>query len=130
MFIVKRLSGLALTAALGLVPAACAQQDSPPAMAGMSGMQGQQGTSGVNIRSAADGRAMGNMQGHDMSGMDMQTIMNRCADMRRQMAQGTMSSAPDMQRMMAQCDQMDRQMGGGMGGGGHQMPMPGTSRSR
>ena len=80
-------------------------------MAGMSGTQGQQSTSGVNIRAAADNRATGNMQGHDMSGMDM----------------GTMSSAPDMRQMMAQCDQMDRQMGA-MPGMGAQAPAGTRSR--
>lgn len=49
------------------------------------------------------------MRGHDMSSMDMQSMMAHCAQMRRQGHQGAMSA--DMQRMMAQCDQMDRMHG-------------------
>lgn len=71
--------------------------------------------------------AAGGAQGHNMPGMDMQTMMNQCAQMRRQMAQGRMSNAPDMNRMMAQCDQMDRQMGGGASSNA---PMPNAARSR
>ncbi len=44
-----------------------------------------------------------------MSGSDMQTMMNQCAQMRRRMKPGSSMSA-DMQRMMARCDQMDAQM--------------------
>ena len=51
-----------------------------------------------------------NMQGHGMGGMDMQTMINQCAQMRQQMRPGARMTA-DMQRMMQQCDQMDRQMG-------------------
>lgn len=64
------------------------------------------------------------MQGHDMS--NTQSMAGHCADMRRQMAQGTMSSGPDMATMKAQCDQMDRQPGAT---GGH-TPAPGGTRSR
>lgn len=74
-----------LIAAIALLPAACAQQPG-----GMSGM---------------------NMPGHDMSGMDMQTMMSHCARMRQETRQGVAMS-PDMQSMMAQCNQMDQQMGG------------------
>jgi hypothetical protein len=44
-----------------------------------------------------------------MSNMDMQTMMNHCAQM--QQNRGAAPS-PDMQRMMAQCDQMERMHGG------------------
>ena len=47
-----------------------------------------------------------------MQGMDMQTMMKQCADMRQQMAQGTHSNSPEMAQMMAHCDEMDRSMGG------------------
>ena len=59
-------------------------------------------------------QGMNHMQGHDMSGMDMQAMMNRCAQMRQQMRPGASMSA-DMRNAMAQCDQMDRQMGNGSG---------------
>jgi len=55
-------------------------------------------------------------QGHSMQGMDVQTMMNQCADMRRQMAQGTHPNTPDMNQMMARCDQRDRSMGNVQGG--------------
>jgi hypothetical protein len=67
--------------------------------------------------------ATGGTQGHGMTGMsNMQSMMDNCARMRRQMAQGKMSSAPDMNRMMAQCDQMDQQMGNMPGMGAAQAP--------
>ncbi len=75
--------------ALGLLPVACAQQPQPPATSGMSTMPG--------------------MAAHDMAGMDMQTMMNHCAQMRQATSQGR-QLAPNMQAMMAQCDQMDRGM--------------------
>jgi len=56
------------------------------------------------------------MQGHSM---DMQTMMNRCAQMHQQMRPGTRMTS-DMQRMMAQCNQMDQQMGAMPGGSGNQ----------
>lgn len=52
--------------------------------------------------------------GHDMPGMDMQTMMKQCAQMRQQMQPGARMT-PDMQTMMRQCDEMDRQMGGTAG---------------
>ena len=83
----KALLQTAFIAAIGLLPVACAKQ------ADQSGMQGMSG-----------------MQGHSMQGMDMQTTMNQCADMRRQMTQGTHPNTPDMAKMTAQCDEMDRSM--------------------
>lgn len=75
---------------------------------------------------AATPAAYAQQRGHAMSGTDMQAMMNQCAKMRRQMAQGTMANTPQMTRTMAQCDQMDRQMGAS----GAQMPMPSATRSR
>lgn len=45
-----------------------------------------------------------------MHGMDSQTMMNQCAQMRREMKPGS-SMSPDMQGMMAQCDQMNNTPG-------------------
>lgn len=83
----------ALAAALAFTPAAFAQQ--------------------------GDMRSM-NMQGHDMGGMDMQTMMNRCKQLRHDAQHGARMTA-NAKRMMTQCDQMDSQMGnmhGGMQGMG------------
>lgn len=74
---------------LGLALGACAQQPRPMATA----------------------PSMDAMQGRSMAGMDMQTMMTHCAQMRQQMRAGSPMGA-DMRGMMAQCDQMDRQMGG------------------
>jgi hypothetical protein len=75
-------------AMLGLA-VACAS----PAFAQQNDMQGMQ------------------MQGHEMSGIDMPTMMKHCARMRQAVRNGA-TLRSDMQRMMAQCDQMDRQTGG------------------
>lgn len=83
---------LTLLLAAATLPAACAQPSQPEAQ--MNGMK-------MN--------GMGNMQGHDMAGMDMSSMMKHCADMRQGMSQGQMS--PDMQKMMTQCDQMNHGMG-------------------
>jgi hypothetical protein len=45
-----------------------------------------------------------------MAGMDHQSMMNHCAQMRQTVRQGGRLS-PDMQQMMAHCDQLDRSMG-------------------
>ena len=63
------------------------------------------------LGAAAFAQPGGTAQGHGMSGMDMGTMMNRCAKMRQEVHQGVTLS-PDMQKMMTRCDQMDRQMGG------------------
>ena len=83
-------------------------------MSGMSGMQGHA------------------MPGHDMSGgQDMQAMITQCADMRRQMAQGTHPNTPGMAQMMAHCDEMDRNMGGMPGmGATSSAPAPAATRSR
>ncbi len=72
-------------------------------------MQGQAASGGMQGHS---GHTMsgGGMQGHSMAGMDHQSMMNHCAEMRQTVRQGGRLS-PDMQRMMAHCDQMDRSMG-------------------
>lgn len=54
----------------------------------------------------------GSQTGHGMPGMDMQTMMNQCMQMRQQMKPG-MRMSPDMQAMMKQCGDMDKQMGTG-----------------
>jgi hypothetical protein len=59
------------------------------------------------------------MQGHSMGNMDMQAMMNRCAQMRQQMRPGARMTS-DMQRMMMQCNQMDQQMGAMPGSSGSQ----------
>lgn len=69
-------------AALLCLLSACAQQ--PPPAPAMAGMPGQ----------------------------DHMAMMAQCADMRRQMAQGTHSDMPGMADMMRHCDEMDRSMGG------------------
>lgn len=108
----KTLLRASFIGALGLIPAACAQPSSQSGMQGMPGMSGQ---------------SMTGTQGHSMQGMDMQTMMNQCADMRRQMVQGTHQNTPDMNQMMAQCDAMDRSMGSMPGKGS---TAPATTRSR
>jgi hypothetical protein len=76
------------------------------------------------------------MQGHSMpghammQGQDMQTMMAQCADMRRQMAQGTHPNTPGMAQMMAHCDEMDRSMGGMSGMGSGATTAPAATRSR
>lgn len=97
-------------AAFGLLPAACAQQ---PQLAPISGMSGMSSMPSMN---------MGGMKTHDMAGMDMQTMMNHCTQMRQEVSQGK-QLAPDMQSMMAECDQMDRGMD-------TSMPAPAATQSR
>lgn len=93
---------LTLAAPVALPIVAHAQQDGKQGMSGMT-MQGRgQGTTGMN---------------------SMQSMMDRCADMRRQMAQGKMSSGPDMAGMRSQCDQM-----GNMPGMATQAPAGARSR--
>jgi hypothetical protein len=64
---------------------------------------------------AQQGSPQMNMQGHGMGNMDMQTMMNQCAQMRQQMRPGARMTA-EMQNMMQQCDEMDRQMGSSTSG--------------
>jgi hypothetical protein len=106
---------LAVLLAAGL--AACSpqqQQSRPAAMSGQSaaGTQGVQGQAAPGGMQGHSGHTMsgGGMQGHSMAGMDHQSMMNHCAQMRQTVRQGGRLS-PDMQQMMAHCDQMDRSMG-------------------
>ena len=69
---------------------------------GAAGAQGMQGHAGHTMS--------GGMQGHNMAGMDHQSMMAHCAQMRQTVRQGGRLS-PDMQRMMGDCDRMDRAMG-------------------
>jgi hypothetical protein len=99
-------AGLAGLLAAGLAACAPQQQGTPAAAAPQAGVAAQatptQGTpGGMQGRGAA---------GHDMAGMDHQSFMAHCAQMRQQVRQGGRPS-PDVQRMMARCDQMDRSMG-------------------
>ena len=84
--------GLAVLVAAGL--AACSPQ------------QERSGPAAVSGQSSAGAQGM---QGHGMAGMDHQSMMAHCAQMRSARQGGRLS--PDMQQMMAQCDQMDRSMG-------------------
>ena len=96
---------LAILLAAGL--AACApQQQSTPAATSRQGTPAAQ---------AMPAQGMAGMQGHgaaghSMAGMDHQSFMAHCAQMRQQVRQGGRLS-PDMQQMVAQCDQMDRSTG-------------------
>jgi len=69
------------------------------------GAAGAQGTQGQTASGGMQGHA-----GHTMAGMDHQSMMAHCAQMRQTVRQGGRLS-PDMQRMMGHCDQMDRSMG-------------------
>jgi hypothetical protein len=91
----------ALAAALTITPVAYAQQ---------GGMRG-----------------MNTMPGGAMPGMNMQSMMNQCTQMRRQMRPGAAVPA-NMQQMVAQCDQMDRQSGNMPGMGAQQAPVGTRSR--
>ncbi len=105
---------LAVLLAAGL--AACSpqqQQSRPAAMSGQSTASGQamQGQTASGGMQGHTGHTMsGGMQGHSMAGMDHQSMMAHCAQMRHTVRQGGRLS-PDMQQMMAHCDQMDRSMG-------------------
>jgi hypothetical protein len=63
------------------------------------------------------GMSHSGMQGHNMSGMNMQQMMEHCRQMQADASRGTRMS-PDMQAMMAHCNQMQSQ-GGTSSGGAH-----------
>jgi hypothetical protein len=107
----KLLASAGLVAALGLSPVAFAQQRSAPAQGGQ--MPGMSGTPGMN-----------------MQGSDRADMMARCADMRRQMQQGTHQNTPGMADMMRRCDEMDRGMGTMPMGTGNPTAAPPATRSR
>ena len=92
---------------LAILPVACAPQP-----AGMAAPAPASSLSGPANATPAAG-SMPDMAGMDhssMQGMDMNTMMSHCAQMRRGMRPGMAASA-DMRQMMAQCDEMDRSMG-------------------
>ncbi len=107
-------TSLAVLLAAGLAACSPQQQSRPAAMSGQSaaGAQGMQGQTTSGGMQGHSGHTMsgGGMQGHSMAGMDHQSMMNHCAQMRQTVRQGGRLS-PDMQQMMAHCDQMDRSMG-------------------
>ena len=92
---------------LATLPVACAPQP-----AGMAAPASASSLSGPANATPAVG-SMPDMAGMDhsnMQGMDMNTMMSQCAQMRRGTRPGMAVSA-DMRQMMAQCDEMDRSMG-------------------
>jgi hypothetical protein len=84
--------GLALALMMAAIPLAEAQQNN----SNMSNMPGMSKTSPK-------------AKTHDMPGMDMQSMMKQCADMRKHMKPGATMTG-DMQKMMSQCDEMDKSM--------------------
>ena len=101
---------LAVPAFIGLLatlPVACAPQTagvaSPAPASSLSGPANA-------APAAAPMPGMAGMDHSAMQGMDMNTMMAHCAQMRQGMRPGMAMSA-DMRQMMAQCDQMDRSMG-------------------
>jgi hypothetical protein len=96
---------LVLLLAAGLAACAPQQQQSRPAA-----ISGQGTASGQSMQGHAGHTMSGGMQGHSMAGMDHQSMMAHCAQMRQTVRQGGRLS-PDMQQMMAHCDEMDRSMG-------------------
>jgi hypothetical protein len=110
--------------ALAVLPVACAPQPtsmaapapaaslSGPANASqaatpMPGMTGPGMTGPGMTGPSMAGPGMAGMDHSNTQGMDMNTMMARCAQMRQQMRPGMAMSA-DMRQMMGQCDQMDR----------------------
>lgn len=93
MLKMKKRMATRLLAAVAFLPVACASQ--------------QSASPDTRAATSPSNTAAGGMS----SGMDMQTMMAQCADMRRQMQPGA-AMAPNMQQMMTQCDQMDRMHGG------------------
>jgi hypothetical protein len=89
-----QLAGVAFALMIAAAPLAGAQQSS--GKSGMSGMPGMATTAPKP-------------QTHDMPGMDMQSMMKQCTEMRKQMKPGA-AMTPDMQKMMSQCDVMDKSM--------------------
>ena len=89
---------------LAALPVACAPQTagtaSPAPASSLSGP--------ANTAPAA--APMPGMDQSAMQGMDMNTMMAHCAQMRQGMKPG-MAMSSGTQQMMARCDQMDRSMG-------------------
>jgi hypothetical protein len=91
-----RIQRVAMTFGLLIVTAPLAGAQQTPSKSDMSNMPGMSATSPKS-------------QTHDMAGMDMQSMMKQCGEMRRQMKPGAAMSA-DMRKMMSQCDEMDKSM--------------------
>lgn len=105
------LSLAALTAACappsaGMATAAPVSTLSGPANAGGAPMGGMD-HSGMMDMKGMDHSGM-NMQDMKMGGMDMNTMMSHCAQMRQQPGA---NQTPQGRQMLDQCDKMDRSMG-------------------
>ena len=92
---------------LAILPVACAPQ--PASMASPAPASSLSGPANA-APAAAPMPDMAGMDHSTMQGMDMNTMMAHCAQMRQGMRPGMASSA-NMRQMAAQCDQMDRSMG-------------------
>jgi len=92
---------------LAILPVACAPQ--PASMAAPAPASSLSGPANA-APAAAPMPDMAGMDHSNMQGMDMNTMMAHCAQMRQGMRPGMAMSA-DMRQMMGQCDQMDRSMG-------------------
>lgn len=105
--IFNRFTTAMLLGALATLPAACGPQP-----AGMAAPAPAVSLSGpANATPAATPMpGMAGMDHSNMQGMDMNTMMAHCAQMRQQ-ARAGVTPAANMQQMMARCDQMDRSMG-------------------
>lgn len=114
MIISNAITRAALIGGLALL-GACAQQAAAPAPIASQ------------VTAPPQGSGMSGMSG--MQGQDHAAMMAQCADMRRQMAQGTHRDMPGMAVMMRECDEMDRSMGG-MPMGAGSTAAPAATRSR
>jgi len=105
--VLHKLAVPAFVIMLAALPVACAPQTagvaSPAPASSLSGPANA-------APAAAPMPGMAGMDHSAMQGMDMNTMMAHCAQMRQGMKPG-MAMPADMQQMMAQCDQMDRSMG-------------------
>jgi hypothetical protein len=101
-------ASLAVLFAAGLAACSPQQQSRPAAMSGQGAAGGPAGAQEMQAQTASGG--MQGHAGHGMAGMDHQSMMAHCAQMRQTVRQGGRLS-PDMQQMMGHCDQMDRSMG-------------------
>ena len=90
---------------LATLPVACA-----PQTAGVASPAPASSLSGPANAAAPAAAPMPGTDHSAMQGMDMNTMMAQCAQMRQGMKPGMAMSA-GMQQTMAQCDQMDRSMG-------------------
>lgn len=100
-----RLTFSAFIAAVAILPAACAPQ--PAGMAAPAPASTLSGPANA-APTASPMPGMAGMDHPNMQGMDMNTMMAHCAQMRQQ--PGSRQTAQGRQ-MLEQCDQMDRSMG-------------------